>query len=106
MNRQRPKQVVIRMTEAEFEQIKKKVEKSGMKQQEYFIKTLTGKEIKNTEALREVLPQLGKIGSNLNQIAKKLNQTGYIDYKGELQQALKGCDEIWQLLKQYLQRLP
>ena len=106
MNRTRPKQIVIRMSEDEYEKIKKKVEQSGMSQQEYLIKALTQKEIKNTEALRELFPQLGKIGSNLNQIARKLNQIGYIDFNGELRQALKGCDDIWQLLRQYLQKLP
>ena len=106
MNRTRPKQIVIRMTEKEYELVKKKVEQSGMNQQDYLITALTEKEIKNTEALRELFPQLGKMGSNLNQIAKKLNQIGYVDYNGELKTVLKGCDEIWQLLKQYLQKLP
>lgn len=106
MNRRRPKQIVIRMSESEYEKIKKNVELSGMKQQEYLIKALTEKEIKNTDAIRELFPQLAKMGSNLNQIAKKLNQIGYIDFNGELKTALKGCDEVWQQLRRYLQNLP
>lgn len=94
------------MSESEYETIKKNIELSGMKQQEYLIKALTEKEIKNTDAIKELFPQLGKVGNNLNQIAKKLNQIGYVDYNGELKTALKGYDEVWQLLRQYLQRLP
>lgn len=106
MNRSRPKQIVIRMSKSEYETIKKNIELSGMKQQEYLVKALTEKEIKNTDAIRELLPQLGKVGNNLNQIAKKLNQVGYVDYNGELKDALKGCDEVWQQLKRYIQKLP
>lgn len=75
-----------------------------MKQQEYLVRAILDKPVMNTEGIKAVLPQLGKIGSNLNQIARKLNENGYIDYKGELSSALKGCDEVWQSLKQFLQK--
>lgn len=37
MNRTRPKQIVIRVSEEELEAIKKKVEQSGKSQQQYII---------------------------------------------------------------------
>ena len=37
MNRTRPKQIVIRVSEEELAQIKKKVEQSGKSQQQYII---------------------------------------------------------------------
>ena len=42
--------------------------------------------------------------NNLNQIAKKLNENGYVDYKQELPNTMKEVREVWQLLKQYLQK--
>lgn len=104
MNRNRPKQIVIRVSEEELQKIKKKVEASGMSQQEYLIKAILDKKVTNTDGIKEILPQLGKVGSNLNQVARKLNESGYVDYKNELPKAIEGCNEIWQLLKQYLQK--
>ena len=40
----------------------------------------------------------------VNQIAKKLNENGYVDYKQELPNTMKEVREVWQLLKQYLQK--
>ena len=87
MNRTRPKQIVIRVSEEELDQIKKKVEQSGKSQQQYIIEALTQKQ-----------------GNNLNQIARKLQERGYIDYKQELPNTMKEVREVWQLLRQYLQK--
>ena len=37
-------------------------------------------------------------------LAKKLNENGYVDYKQELPNTMKEVREVWQLLKQYLQK--
>ena len=83
MNRTRPKQIVIRVSEEELAQIKKKVEQSGKSQQQYIIEALTQKQVINT---------------------KKLNENGYVDYKHELPDTMKEVREVWRLLKQYLQK--
>ena len=36
--------------------------------------------------------------------SKKLNENGYVDYKQELPNTMKEVREVWQLLKQYLQK--
>ena len=102
MNTVRTKSVLIRMTESELEEMKKNVKKSGMNQQDYLVKAVTGKEIKNYDAFRELLPEVSKVGNNLNQIARSLNEKKYVDYTGTLANALKGCGDVWQLLSQYL----
>lgn len=102
-NRKRPKQLVIRMTEEELAAIQDKVAKSGMNQQTYLIKCLTEAEIVNLEPIREIYPELKRQGANLNQLAKKLNERGYVDYKGELAGTLCEVKALWQSLKQYLQ---
>jgi len=93
------------MSEEETEQLKKKIEKSGMSQQEYLLRCVLEKPIVNTDGLKEFMPELKKQGSNLNQLTKKINERGYIDYKQELPQLEKELKEIWQLLKQYLRKL-
>lgn len=103
-NRTRPKQIVIRVSEEELEQIKEKVQQSGKSQQQYIIESLTQSNIVNLDGLKEIYPELKRQGNNLNQIAKKLNENGYVDYKKELPNTMKEVREVWQLLKQYLQK--
>lgn len=98
MNRTRPKQIVIRLSEEELAQIKEKVEQSGKSQQQYIIEALTQSNIVNLDGLKEIYPELKRQGNNLNQIAKKLNENGYVDYKQELPNTMKEVREVWQLL--------
>lgn len=58
MNRKRPKQIVIRLSEQEFEDLKIKVEQSGKNQQQYIIEALTKKRVVNTDGLKEVAGEL------------------------------------------------
>ena len=102
--RKRNVQINIRISEAEAEQLRKKVEQSGMSQQEYILSCVLNKPITNTDGIKELLPELKKQGANLNQLTKKLNERGYVDYKQELPQLEKELKDIWQLLKQYLQK--
>lgn len=94
MNRTRPKQIVIRVSEEELAQIKKKVEQSGKSQQQYIIEALTQKQVINTDGIKEIYPELKRQGNNLNQIAKKLNENGYVDYKHELPDTMKEVREV------------
>ena len=103
MNKSRPKQVMFRLSEEEGKELQKKIEKSGISQQDYILKSVLNKPITNTDGIKELIPELKRQGANLNQLVKKLNEKGYIDYKQELPQLEKELKEIWQQLKQYLQ---
>lgn len=105
MNTTRTRQVVLRLSDSELDQLHEKVKQSGMKQQEYLLRTALDIPIRNTNGLKELLLELKRQGSNLNQIAKALNQRGYVDYNGDLKRALEGQTEVWQLLKRYLHAL-
>ncbi len=102
MNRTRSKQLVIRMSEEEYETVKKKVEKSGMRQQEYLIRCFTGKPVMNTDGLKELSPDLKRIGVNLNQIAKTCNQGHQATYD-EIHHIGEGMSEVWRLLRRLAQ---
>jgi len=103
VNKSRPKQVMFRLSEEEAKELQKKIEKSGISQQDYILKSVLNKPITNTDGIKELIPELKRQGVNLNQLVKKLNEKGYIDYKQELPQLEKELKEIWQQLKQYLQ---
>lgn len=104
-NKSRPKQVMFRLSEGEAEMFQKKIEQSGLSQQDYILRAVLEKPITNTDGIKEVVPELKRQGANLNQLTKKLNEKGYIDYKQELPQLVKELNEIWQLLKQYLRNV-
>ena len=97
MNRTRPKQIVIRVSEEELMQIKEKVAQSGKNQQEYIIEALTQPTITNTDGIKELIPELKRIGNNLNQLAHIANATGKVS-DHSLQQAQRLMEEIWELL--------
>ena len=100
MNRTRPKQIVIRVSEEELMQIKEKVAQSGKNQQEYIIEALTQPTITNTDGIKELIPELKRIGNNLNQIAHALNRKGYY----LITENQKELGQLWQSLRQFLQK--
>lgn len=104
MNKSRPKQLSFRVSEEEYKQLQKKIAESGKNQQEYILSCVLQKEIVNTDGIREIVPEMKRQGANLNQLVKKLNERGYIDYKKELPSTLEEVRAVWQLLKQYLQK--
>lgn len=104
MNKKRQKQIIFRLSESEAEKFKKNIERSGKKQQEYLAACALQKKITNTDGIKMLLPELKRIGSNLNQIAKVLNTTGQCEPQ-LFAENQKELNEIWQLLKQQIARL-
>lgn len=116
MNTKRPKQMTFRVSAEEYEIIIKKIAESGLNNQEYILRAVLNTTVQSNAELKELLPKLKRVntelnrqGNNLNQIATILNQRGYVDYKNTLSQtleavqdAIEGVKEVWQLLRQYL----
>lgn len=99
MSRTRTKQIVIRMTDQEIEAVKKKIDQSGMRQQEYLIKALTQKEIISTDGIKELLPEMKRIGNNINQIARNCNE-GDQATRDEIRKVGEELNDTWRLLRQ------
>lgn len=97
-NRKREKQIKFYVNEKEYEQIKNKVEKSKLKQQEYLIKSALNKKIIVIDGLKEILLELSREGNNLNQIAKKINEGEQKDIK-EMKNKL---NNLWDLIEKIL----
>lgn len=118
MNKSRPKKVTFRLSEEEHRQLQEHINQSGLSSQEYILKAVLQSTVQSNTELRELLPELKKAstelsrqGNNLNQIATVLNQRGFIDYKNQLPQtmetarkAIEEVRELWQSLRQYLQK--
>ena len=74
MNKTRPKQLSFRVSEEEYQQLQEKISESGKNQQEYILSCVLEKQIVNTDGIKELIPELKRIGNNLNQIAKRCNE--------------------------------
>lgn len=97
-NRKRDKQIKFYVTEKEYKEIKKKVEKSKLKQTDYLIKSALNKKIIVLDGLKEILLELSREGNNLNQIAKKINGGEQTDIK----EMKKNLMELWDLIEKIL----
>lgn len=72
--RKREKQIKFYVDEKELERIEKKIERSKLKKSDYLRAAALEKEIIVIEDFKEFFIELKKQGTNLNQIAKALNQ--------------------------------
>ena len=70
----------LKLTEADFNKIREKAEKLGMKATLYVREMVLKGSVKSRFTLEELdlMRKLAGIANNLNQIAKKANQAGYI----------------------------
>ena len=70
----------LKLTEVDFNSVKDKAEKLGMKATRYAREMVLKGRVKSRFTLEELdlMRKLSGIANNLNQIAKKANQAGYI----------------------------
>lgn len=94
----RTRKMTFRLTEEEYAKVKGKVEEAGISQQQFLLKTALGKEIIHIKEYQELIFQIKKIGSNINQVARHTNETGVVS-DTELAEIKGGLEQIWQLLK-------
>ena len=62
-NKSRPKQLSFRVSEEEYQQLQEKISESGKNQQEYILSCVLGKQIVNTDGIKELIPELKRIGN-------------------------------------------
>ena len=106
-NRARNKQLIIRVTDEEYEFIKDKMKQLGTKNFNAFSRKMLidGKAINvNLTEFHTLANEVNKIGVNVNQIVKLCNETHSVsdDKIHKLQQEVH---EVWQLLKSSLSTL-
>ncbi|WP_202711077.1 plasmid mobilization protein [Sporosalibacterium faouarense] len=89
------KLITLRVTEKEYETIKKKATKSGISLSRFVAFSALGKNVVSVNGLPEVAKQLIKIGTNLNQLVMLCHQ-GRITCP-DLSLTRKELNNIWQL---------
>lgn len=103
-NRKRNVQIIIRVTEEERSLIEEKMRQiPTLNLSAYARKILIGGYIITLD-LQEVkghTAQLQKIGVNINQIAKRINETGRI-YADDMNEIKRAMEEVWRLERRLL----
>lgn len=109
-NRKRNIRLRFDLTDKEKELFERKKEESGAKSMSHFIrKTVLEKEIYEVDLkpLRDLYGTLSIATNKLNQIAKRVNQTGVI-YKSDIDDMKKSIDnfskELWDIHSLLLKR--
>lgn len=107
MSKKRDRQVLLRLSDEEKERIKYKMEEAGIRNMSAYIRkmALDGICVKlDLEDVRELLVLLRRCSGNLNQYAKRANETGSV-YAADIEDLQRRLDEIWELSRQSLVRL-
>jgi len=93
-NRERSKQLNIRLTETEIELLQKKIKKSKLSQSEYIRKSILEKNIIVIDEIKGLMVELKRVGNNLNQVTRMIN-TGEVKDSKELVQIKNNLEIVW-----------
>ena len=107
LERKRDKQLKIWVSQEELDMIHEKMADFGTRHMGAFVRKMVidGYIVKlDIPELREILHQLGPIGNNVNQMARKLNASGSI-YREDIAEVNAKLDAIYTQLKKILKRL-
>ena len=105
--RKRDKQLKIWVSQEEQEMIRQKMAEFGTSNMGAFVRKMVidGYIVKlDIPELREILHQLGPIGNNVNQMARKLNAGGSI-YHEDIAEINAKLDAVYKQLEKILKRL-
>ena len=97
----------IRISPTDKERIRFKMEEAGILNMSAYVRkmALDGICVKlDLEDVRQLIVLLQRCGNNLNQYAKRANETGSI-YAADIEDLQRRLDEIWELSRQSLARL-
>ena len=103
-NRTRRNMILFRVTDLEKQKIRDRMKECGIKNRARYLRTMAinGCIIKPDHTdIKQTNYELHKIGVNINQIAKKVNETGNI-YSEDIRTIEEMMDAIWQLQKYIL----
>ena len=101
----RNRKMTFRLTEDEYTVIKDKVIEAGTSQQKFLLQMALGKEIIHIKEYQDLIFQIKKIGTNINQITRHCNETGFVSNE-DIAEVKGGLDRIWQSLNQSKIHIP
>ena len=100
----REKQLLVRISDADKERIQAKMEEAGIRNMSAYVRkmALDGICVKLDLAdVRQLIVLLQRCSNNLNQYAKRANETGSV-YAADIEDLQSRLDEIWELSRQSL----
>ena len=103
----REKQLLVRISDADKERIQAKMKEAGILNMSAYVRkmALDGICVKlDLEEVRQLIVLLQRCSNNLNQYAKRANETGSI-YAADIEDLQSRLDEIWELSRQSLAHL-
>jgi uncharacterized protein (DUF1778 family) len=106
-NRTRGTALTFRVTPEERDMIERRMAQTGIKNfRAYLLKmAIDGRVIcVELDSVREMVRLLGNATSNVNQIARRVNETGSV-YAPDIADIQARCDELWAQSKEILRRL-
>ena len=94
------KRISLRLDSAEYAHLKRLATDTGLKMEPVLRSLIVGAELRPRppDELPELLRQLSGMATNINQIAKVANASGYVR-KEEIQSIVEMQREIWKLVK-------
>ena len=93
-------QVIFRVDEQERGLIRQKMELMGVRNMQAYLRKMAI----DLPELREAVAMLGRYNGNINQIAKRANETGRV-YDTDIQEIRASQKEIWKKIDELLTRL-
>lgn len=97
----RTEQIHFRLTPEQKEQIEKKAEASGLTVSQYIIRSATKKKVVNHDHLLQLIREINRIGTNINQATRIMN-TYHPDDTSDMKYI---CDEflkVKQMVMEYI----
>ena len=91
------KQIHIRLTKDDYDDIKQRSQKANLTMTDYMMKSALNKKIIVIVGYKEVFNEMRKIGININQIARNCNM-GLIQ-QSDIEEIQTYMEQIWQLLR-------
>ena len=105
-NRTRPIQLKVRVNQQEKEIIQQKMQQLGTTNMGAYLRKMAidGFVLKLDMAeMKEMLSQMRRISSNINQIAKRANETGRV-YDADLEEIQNQQEQLWSAMREVLQK--
>lgn len=102
-NRKRSERLSLGLTLEEKNMISDGAKEAGMSRTDFVIASVKGTKVVVITALPEVLLELSRQGNNLNQIARCLNQRGYVNYE-TIEKTCQSCRDAYEQLTSLVDR--
>jgi len=102
--RERSKQLNIRLSKNEVELLQKNIEKSKLSQSEYIRKSILKKNIIVIDEIKGLMVELKRVGNNLNQITRMMNN-GEIKDSKELIEVKNNLETVWDKVIEALKKV-